>query len=171
MYPHKRVTIPLKTCRFNHSYGHKFSFFNFIFSKRYEYTMSQELSPSIRTLETSKLAIMVVITKGKISFGISQSSRYHRIWGLASLWTWLRAIYWCFPMCPSSPPLSEKVSTIFLGDCFFFRDFSYTLFSSLMYSSNLPFFIITSIALFTLTQSFMLWPWLLWKRQYLDLSI
>lgn len=52
------------------SHGHNFSLFNPIFSNRYNYMMSQELPQSISTRETSKLEIVVVITKEKILFRI-----------------------------------------------------------------------------------------------------
>lgn len=81
MYPQGRVTIPLKSCKSNPSYSHNISLFSPIFLKRLAYMISQELPPSIKIPETSKLEIVVVITKGNFSlwipltFSLSRNSK------------------------------------------------------------------------------------------------
>lgn len=69
MYPQGRVVVSLKACKSGSLYGHTISFFNLIFSKRYEYIISQELSSSINMLDILNLKITAVMTRGKILLG------------------------------------------------------------------------------------------------------
>lgn len=55
--------------------GYNFSFFNPNISKNYVYMMSQKLPSSMTILDTSKWAIIAIMTKIKISFEIMDTSK------------------------------------------------------------------------------------------------
>lgn len=83
MYPQVRVIVALKTYRSETSYWYNVSFFILVFSNSFEFKISQELPLSIRTMYTSDLSIIVVITKGKSFLGCFRPFHYCRIRELA----------------------------------------------------------------------------------------
>lgn len=66
----ERLIILLKKYKLEPMYGDKFYYFKPNFSKSLTCIMSYEPPLSIKVLETSKLTLVSIITKGKISLGM-----------------------------------------------------------------------------------------------------
>lgn len=97
MYPLGRVDVLLNAYKLYPSYGHKFSFFKFIFLNNSEYIMLQELPPSINIWNTSKWKILEIMIKGKISFRIPLTFSLSQIRVSIYPGSWLRSFrlsYW-----------------------------------------------------------------------------